>query len=224
MRTALVVGLTGGIGSGKSAICREFERLSVPIIDAYVVARDVVAQGSQGLADVVAAFGKAILAPDGTIDRGKLRQLIFEDDTRRADLEAILHPKIRDRIDDQLAAVTSPYCILCVPLLIEKGGYENVDRVLVVDCPTEIQAARVLERDHLTRKQVDAIMRTQATRELRLRLADDVIDNSAGLEALRAPVEALHAQYTALADQLNKERQSNAEHRNRSAKHSVSGG
>jgi dephospho-CoA kinase len=220
----LIVGLTGGIGSGKSAVCREFEHRSVPIIDADIVAREVVAPGSAGLAEVLAAFGRGILDPNGSVDRGKLRQLIFADDRKRDTLEAILHPKIRASIGDQLAAVESPYCILCVPLLVEKGGYKNVNRILLVDCPTEIQIHRVMDRDNLTRKQVEAIMATQATRDERLRMADDIIENSDRIEALETQVQALHAKYMAIAEQTRLERQSNAEHRDRTAKQPISGG
>lgn len=221
MSCDLVIGLTGGIGSGKSAVCREFERLLVPVVDTDVIAREVVAPGSTGLEEVVSTFGEDVLGRDGAIDRGRLRQVIFADDKKRAALEAILHPKIRERVRDQLAAVTSSYCILCVPLLVEKGGYENVDRILVVDCPTEVQMARVMDRDNLTQAQVEAIMRSQATRDQRAQLADDIVENSDRLEALRTAVEAHHVRYTAIADQLKQERQSNADPRDRSAKYPV---
>lgn len=223
MSSELVVGLTGGIGSGKSAVCREFERRTVPVVDADIVAREVVAPGTAGFTEVVTAFGQGILS-SGSIDRGKLRQLIFADDDKRANLESILHPKIRERISNQLAELDSPYCILCVPLLVEKGGYENVDRILLVDCPTEIQISRVMDRDNLTREQVEAIMRSQATRDERLRVADDVIENSDRLEALGTQVQRLHSQYTAIAEQIRQERQSNARHGDRKAKHPISGG
>jgi dephospho-CoA kinase len=195
----LVVGLTGGIGSGKSAVCREFERLGVAIIDADIVAREVVAPGTPGLAEVVTTFGKHVLGDDGTIDRTRLRSLVFADDAKRSLLEAILHPKIRDNISRQLAAVTGPYCILCIPLLVEKGGYANIGRILVVDCSVETQIQRVMKRDNLTRPQVEAIMRSQATREERLRIADDVIENSHGIERLQAPVAILHKKYLNIA-------------------------
>lgn len=198
MSSELVVGLTGGIGSGKSAVCREFERHSVPIVDADIAARQVVEPGSVGFAAVVKSFGEGILS-SGSIDRGKLRQVIFADDAKRATLEAILHPKIRERIDSQLTELDSPYCILCVPLLVEKGGYQNVDRILLVDCPTEIQIRRVMDRDDLTRGQVEAIMRSQATRDERLRVADDIIENSEAIEALGTQVQELHTKYMAIA-------------------------
>jgi len=197
----LVVGLTGGIGSGKSAVTREFEGLGVPVVDADIAAREVVLPGTPGLLEVVDAFGQDVLGPDGTLDRARLRQLVFEHDDKRKKLESILHPKIRDLIRNNLDAISAPYCILCVPLLVERGGYENVDRVLVIDCPVETQIERVMARDDLTRPQVEAIMRNQATREQRLEVADDVVQNAGDLEALKAPVAALHDKYTDLAGQ-----------------------
>ncbi|MFT4561573.1 MAG: dephospho-CoA kinase [Gammaproteobacteria bacterium] len=198
--SVFVVGLTGGIGSGKSAVCREFERLDVPIVDADIASREVVALGTTGLLAVVTAFSTDILNTEGTIDRAKLRQLIFEDESKRKKLESILHPLIRDRINSQLEEIQSPYCILCVPLLVEKRGYENLDRILVIDCPIEIQIERVMARDDLTRVQVESIMQTQASREQRLRLADDIVENAAGLDSLRGPVEALHTKYLMAAE------------------------
>lgn len=200
MSARLVVGLTGGIGSGKSAVTAEFERLGVPVVDADLVAREVVMPGSPGLREVVAAFGTDVLGADGMLDRKQLRLRVFDDDTQRKRLEAILHPKIRDRIRHKLEAITTPYCILCVPLLVERQGYENVDRILVIDCSEQLQITRVMARDDLTRSQVEAIMRTQATREQRLAMADDVIDNSRGLDALRAPIAKLHAKFTEIAE------------------------
>ncbi len=200
MSARLVVGLTGGIGSGKSAVTAEFERLGVPVVDADIVAREVVMPGSDGLTEVVQAFGTDVLGANGMLDRKKLRLRVFDDDTQRKHLESILHPKIRDRIRHKLDAITTPYCILCVPLLVERQGYENVDRILVIDCSEELQITRVMARDNLTRSQVEAIMRTQATREHRLAVADDVIDNSRDLEALRAPIAKLHEKFTDIAE------------------------
>lgn len=206
MSPALIVGLTGGIGSGKSAVCHEFEQLSVPIVDADVAAREVVASGSVGFTAVVQAFGEEILS-SGAIDRRKLRQVIFADETKRATLEGILHPRIRENIDNELAKLDSPYCILCVPLLVEKDGYQNVDRILIVDCPTEVQIRRVMERDDLTRAQVEAIMQTQATRDERLRVSDEVIENSGEFEDLEIQVQNLHAKYMAIAELTRREQQ-----------------
>lgn len=218
MSSALLVGLTGGIGSGKSAVCHEFERLGVPIVDADIVAREVVEPGSEGLRAVVEFFGEEILDSQGMLDRARLRQLVFEDDQKRVTLESILHPKIRERIREQLDAIETPYSIMCVPLLVEKRGYENIDRILVIDCPVEIQISRVMKRDNLTREQVEAIMKTQATREQRLRLADDIVENASDIESLREPVQILHTKYTTIADQLTSEPQTNAKQRYRSPK------
>ena len=224
MSSDLLVGLTGGIGSGKSAVCREFERLDVPIVDADIVSREVVEPGTDGLRAIVDLFGIEILDADGTLDRARMRQLIFEDEKKRVMLESELHPRIRDRIRDQLDAIETPYTIMCVPLLVEKHGYENIDRVLVVDCPLETQISRVMSRDSLTRQQVESIMKTQASREQRLRLADDIVENAYGIEALRDPVRTLHTKYTTITDQLKSERQTNAKHRHRSPKQPVSRG
>lgn len=224
MSSDLLVGLTGGIGSGKSAVCREFERLDVPIVDADIVSREVVEPGTDGLRAIVDLFGIEILDADGTLDRARVRQLIFEDEKKRVMLESELHPRIRDRIRDQLDAIETPYTIMCVPLLVEKHGYENIDRVLVVDCPVETQISRVMSRDSLTRQQVESIMKTQASREQRLRLADDIVENAYGIEALRDPVRTLHTKYTTITDQLKSERQTNAKHRHRSPKQPVSRG
>ena len=224
MSSDLLVGLTGGIGSGKSAVCREFERLDIPIVDADIVSREVVEPGTDGLRAIVDLFGIEILDADGTLDRARMRQLIFEDEKKRVMLESELHPRIRDRIRDQLDAIETPYAIMCVPLLVEKHGYENIDRVLVVDCPLETQISRVMSRDSLTRQQVESIMKTQASREQRLRLADDIVENATGIEALRDPVRTLHTKYTTITDQLKSERQTNAKHRHQSPKQPVSRG
>ena len=156
--------------------------------------------GPGGRRVVVEACGEGVRGADGMIDRAELRRRVFDDDTKRERLESILHPKIRDRISKKLDAVMAPYCILCVPLLVERQGYETVDRVLVIDCSEETQIARVMSRDNLTRPQVEAIMRSQATREQRLAIADDVVDNSRGLDALRAPIAALHKKFTDIAE------------------------
>jgi dephospho-CoA kinase len=222
--SVVLIGLTGGIGSGKSAVCREFERLGVPIVDADIVSREVVEPGSDGLRAVVEFFGDEILDSQGLLDRARLRQLIFDDEEKRVTLESILHPKIHDRIREQLDAIETPYSIMCVPLLVEKHGYENIDRILVVDCPVEIQILRVMKRDNLTRERVGSIMRTQATREQRLRLADDIVENASGIESLRKPVQILHDKYTTIAQQLKSEPQANAKHRDRSPKQPVSRG
>lgn len=193
-----IIGVTGGIGSGKSAVCREFEKFGITIVDADIAAREVVVPGSDGLAEIVAHFGSKVLMEDGSLDRGKLRDIVFDNEAERTNLEAILHPKIRHRIEAQLHASNSPYTLLCVPLMIERGNSYDIDRLLVIDCPEETQISRVMARDNLTKSQVLAIMATQATRQQRLDKADDVIMNDGPLEQLGDQVRALHEQYMAL--------------------------
>ena len=195
-----IIGVTGGIESGKSAVCREFEKYGVVIVDADIVAREVVLPGSAGLNEIVEHFGVDILNDSGSLDRAKLRDIVFNDDERRISLESILHPKIRQRIVERLQASTSPYTLLCVPLMIERGNGYEVDRLLVIDCPEETQIARVMDRDNLTRGQVLAIMATQATRQQRLDKADDIIMNDGTLENLSDQITILHKQYLALSD------------------------
>lgn len=199
MNGPFVIGVTGGIGSGKSTVCAEFSRLGIAVIDADQVARDVVTPGSTGLAEVVAEFGPGVLAPEGILDRAVLRRLVFAEPRRRECLESILHPLIRARTKELVAQVTSPYCVLAIPLLVEKGHYEQLNRVLVVDCPLETQISRVIARDNLTASEAEAIIRTQATREQRLAKADDVINNAADLESIKSQIERLHRVYLSLA-------------------------
>lgn len=194
-----VVGVTGGIGSGKTTICREFATLGAPVIDTDQVARDVVAPGSPGLAAVVAAFGPEVLTADGQLDRRRVRQLVFATPALREQLEAILHPLIRQETDARVQAAGFPYCLVCIPLLVERGGGNRVNRVLVIDCPTEVQIARVMARDELTAPEVAAIMRTQASREDRLAAAHDVLENTGDVSLLRPRISALHARYLQLA-------------------------
>ena len=193
------VGLTGGIGSGKTTICREFAALGAPVIDTDQVARDVVAPGSPGLAAVVAAFGPEVLTADGQLDRRRVRQLVFATPALREQLEAILHPLIRQETDARVQAAGFPYCLVCIPLLVERGGGNRVNRVLVIDCPTEVQIARVMARDELTAPEVAAIMQTQASREDRLAAAHDVLENTGDVSLLRPQISALHARYLQLA-------------------------
>ena len=195
----LVIGVTGGIGCGKSTICREFAALGAPVIDTDEVAREVVARGTPGLAAIVERFGPEVLAADGTLDRRRLRSIVFADDASRQWLEALLHPLIRARTDEHVRNAAYPYCLVCIPLLVERNGGNRVDRVLVIDCPEEIQVARVMARDKLTAPEVEAIMRTQATRAARLAVAHDVIENIGNVETIRPAIGALHRQYLDLA-------------------------
>jgi dephospho-CoA kinase len=196
------VGLTGGIASGKSVVAELFAALGAPIVDTDQVARDVVAPGEPGLAAVAKAFGRAILTPAGTLDRAALRRRVFADEKARERLEAILHPLIRARTLAALDNMDAPYVLVAVPLLVETGFAALVDRVLVVDCPREIQLARLMARDQHSRAEAEQILAAQVSRETRLAAADDVIDNGSSLAATRAQVATLHQRYLELAAEL----------------------
>ncbi len=197
---ALVIGLTGGIGSGKSAVSRMFEELTVPVVDADVVAREMVVKGSDGLREIVDAFGAQVLRDDGELDRRALRERIFADQTAKQTLESILHPKIRATLFERVSQTQGAYAILAVPLLLEsRDTYTMVDRVAVVDVTEEEQITRTMSRDDTTRDAVERIIAAQMNRADRLALADDVIDNSGSIEETRRIVLALHERYLALA-------------------------
>jgi dephospho-CoA kinase len=192
----LRVGLTGGIASGKSQVAEMFAALGVPIVDTDLLAREVVAPRTAGLRAVRAAFGPEILAPDGSLDRAKIRDVVFADSGARARLEAILHPLIRTATLARLAAIEkAPYAIVVVPLLLETDFATLVDRVLVVDCPREMQLERVMRRDALSRRRAESVVSAQLDRAARLEAADDVIDNSGTLAHTRAQVADLHSRY-----------------------------
>jgi len=194
------VGLTGGIGSGKSTVADCFAAHGVPVIDTDVIARDLTAPGGATLDAIRAVFGETVMQADGTLDRAALRRRVFADSAARRQLEAILHPRIRQRVRRTLATLTAPYALIVIPLLVETGGYRDVlDRVLVVDCPEDVRIARVMARSGLTHDEVKAILAAQAGRAERLAAADDIIVNTATLAALRAEVAALHQRYLALA-------------------------
>lgn len=197
----LRVGLTGGIGSGKTTVADLFAAHGIPVIDTDVIARQVVAPGSALLPQLSKRFGKDILAADGSLDRGRLRKRVFADKARLNELEQLLHPAIKAEVLAQTSTLNSPYCIIVVPLLLEKGWQEMVDRVLVVDCPESLQAERTLQRDTITAEEVRAIIATQTTREIRLAAADDVIHNDGDLNKLQQQVEQLHSHYLKLAQQ-----------------------
>jgi dephospho-CoA kinase len=194
------VGLTGGIGSGKSTVADCFASHGVPVIDTDVIARDLTAPEGAALAQIRAAFGDTVLRADGTLDRAALRRRVFADSAPRRQLEAILHPRIRQAVEERLATLSAPYALIVIPLLVETGGYQDLlDRVLVVDCPEDVQIARVMARSGLTHDAVKVILAAQAGRAERLAAADDVIVNTASPEALHAEVAALHHRYQALA-------------------------
>jgi dephospho-CoA kinase len=195
-----VVGLTGGIGSGKSAATTCFAALGASVVDTDLIAHALTAPGGAAIAAIRRAFGDDMLAADGSLDRSAMRALAFQRPEARRQLEAILHPMIRAESARQCVEAHGPYVILAVPLLIESGDYRaRCDRICVVDCPEALQVTRVRQRNALPEAQIRSIMAAQASREQRLAAADDVIDNSGTLEALEVQVERLHARYLAAA-------------------------
>ncbi|MCJ7839244.1 MAG: dephospho-CoA kinase [Burkholderiales bacterium] len=195
-----IVGLTGGIGSGKSTVAQLFEGLGIAVVDTDAIAHSLTAPGGTAIEPIRAAFGTDYITEAGALARPRMRDLVFADAEKKRQLEAILHPLIRARSTELVQAALSPYVILAVPLLIESGNYaKRCQRILVVDCPEELQLERVMARNAIAAAQVRAIMATQVSREARLASADDVIDNSRDLEHLRHEVEALHLRYLQFA-------------------------
>ncbi|SIT44454.1 dephospho-CoA kinase [Paraburkholderia ribeironis] len=196
-----VVGLTGGIGSGKSTVANLFAAHGVPLVDTDLIAHRITAPHGLAMASIAAEFGAAFVAADGSLNRARMRELVFSDDSARRRLEAITHPLIRAETEREQREAQGPYVIVVVPLLVESGTWKNrVNRVLAVDCSVETQISRVMSRNGFSRAQVLAIIARQATREARLAAADDVIDNdNAPLDALEAQVDAQHRAYLSLA-------------------------
>jgi dephospho-CoA kinase len=195
----LVVALTGGVAAGKSAVTRRFEALGVPVHDADVAAREVIAPGSEGLAEVVSAFGADVLDDRGQLDRPSMRRRVFADPAARRRLEAIIHPRVRAWLRERALTDSKPYCLLAIPLLAENiAEYRWVDRVLVVDVPESVQLARLIARDGVDETLARRMIEQQASRADRLALADDVIDNRGDESALDQAVAELHRRYLAL--------------------------
>ncbi|MBB1614917.1 dephospho-CoA kinase [Pseudomonas protegens] len=198
INTPWTLGLTGGIGSGKSAAAQHFIDLGVHVIDADHAARWVVEPGRPALEQIARHFGQGVLQADGQLDRAALRKLIFEVPEQRRWLEALLHPLIAEEIVSHLARAESPYAILVSPLLIESGQSRMTQRILVIDVPQQLQIERTLQRDQISEQQVQAILQAQASREERLRHADDVLVNDRDHAWLRSEVERLHHFYLTL--------------------------
>ncbi|HGU6621264.1 TPA: dephospho-CoA kinase [Citrobacter amalonaticus] len=196
------VALTGGIGSGKSTVANAFSDLGIQIIDADIIARQVVEPGKPALDAIAAHFGPELIAADGTLHRRLLRERIFADPQEKAWLSALLHPLIQQETQRQLQQATSAYVLWVVPLLVENGLYRQANRVLVVDVTPETQLARTMQRDDVTRAHVEQILAAQATREARLAVADDVIDNNGAPDSIMSDVARLHARYLQLASQF----------------------
>lgn len=194
--SSFIVGLTGGIGSGKSTVADLFVEQGAALVDTDAIAHELTASGGDAIPALSDAFGRQILAGDGSLDRSAMRHLVFSDPGARTRLEGILHPLIRRISAERCQAATGPYVILAVPLLVETGSYrERCQRIVVVDCPETLQIERVMARSSLTANEVRAIMATQATRTQRLAIADDVIINDKTHENLRNQVIQLHNNY-----------------------------
>jgi len=203
--SGFIVGLTGGIGSGKSTVADLFVALGAALVDTDVIARQLTEPGGLAMPQIVAAFGPDIAGADGALDRAVMRRMVFSDPAVRARLEAILHPLIRQIAAERCAQTLTPYVILAVPLLVESGKYrERCDRIVAVDCPETVQISRVVARNGLSENEVRGILSAQATREQRLAVADDVIDNSGGLANLYPRVTELHQKYLVLSSEKAK--------------------
>ncbi len=199
-----IVGLTGGIGCGKTTVSQFFTALGVESVDADIVAREVVQQGSDALTKITERFGPSILLADGSLDRRQLRSIIFHNETEKHWLNRLLHPLIRQQLIAQLQQCQSPYALLIAPLLLENNLTTLVNRVLVIDVPESIQLQRSMQRDNADAEQIKAIMNSQISRQARLAQANDVIDNSSNnLDSVKEQVEKLHQYYLSLAQQDN---------------------
>lgn len=198
---AYTVALTGGIGSGKSTVADAFSHLGINVIDADILARQVVEPGTPALDAIVEHFGPQTLTPHGALNRRVLRERIFANPDEKAWLNALLHPLIQRETQQQMAQATSPYVLWVVPLLVENNLASRADRVLVVDVTRDTQILRTMQRDQVSREHAEHILAAQATREQRLAVADDVIDNNGTPEAIASDVARLHARYLELAAQ-----------------------
>lgn len=200
-QVTMIVGLTGGVASGKSAVADLFADLGVPVLDTDMISREIVVAGSKGLAQIRKRFGDSIINNDGTLDRPTLRQLVFADPAAREDLEAITHPLIAAELTRQSDLASGPYQIHVIPLLVETGMQDRMDRVLLVDCPLELQLARLESRDQISRSAAKLIIDAQTDRRARLAIADDVLINDAQRDELPGLVSKLHDYYQQLAKQ-----------------------
>ncbi|CQH05677.1 TPA: dephospho-CoA kinase [Yersinia enterocolitica] len=194
-----IVALTGGIGSGKSTVANAFANLGVPLVDADIIARQVVEPGMPALMEIASRYGETILHTDGTLNRAALRKKIFSGPQEKAWLNSLLHPLIQQETQSQLANIDEPYVLWVVPLLVENGLHHRANRVLVVDVAPEIQLARTMARDGITRQQAEDILASQVSRQQRLACADDIIDNSGDPIVIAPQVTLLHQQYLKLA-------------------------
>lgn len=194
----LTIGLTGGIGSGKTTVAELFKLLGITVVDADEAARKVTIAEEPALDDIAQHFGETILNEDGTLDRKRLRSIIFKQPKERLWLENLLHPLIRDEMQKQVRLAQSPYCVVVIPLLTETQPHPLADRILVIDCSREMQIQRTRLRDEMTREEIEAILDTQANHHQRLAAADDIIINETDIDHLKEAVQYLHEKYLAL--------------------------
>ena len=194
-KVMLVIGLTGGIGSGKSTVTQLFEKRNVPVIDTDIIARQLVKSGQPALKEIVKIFGKNIIQGDGQLDRRALAKITFKNEHARKKLENILHPEIQKAMLAQISKLSAPYVIAVIPLLLEAKQTALVDHTLVVDCPEETQIKRVKQRDNRDEQQIKEIIASQVSRQIRLAAADDVIENEADISELDAKIEELHQKF-----------------------------
>lgn len=198
----LCIGLTGGIGSGKSTVANFFAEHGIAVIDADVIARQITEPDTPALETIVDHFDTEVLNPDGSLNRKQLRHIVFNDEAERVWLESLLHPLIRQQMTEGVSSAASPYCIAVIPLLAKAKGIDYIDRVLVVDTPEELQIQRARERDHASEAHIQAIIDSQSDREAKLLMADDVIINDSSLESLKEKVDKLHHEYLGLVNRL----------------------
>jgi len=200
----LKIGLTGGIGCGKSTVARIFEQLKTPVIDADEIAHQLVAIGQPALAQIQQDFGTVVFKPDGSLDRKKLSEIVFSDPEQKQKLESILHPLVYRSIQAKIKQLNTPYCIICIPLIFETNMTQLVDRILVVDCSFETQIERVQKRDNMTIERIQSIINSQVSRAFRKAHANDLIDNSETDDRLAEAVKKLHNLYLSLSNYQDK--------------------
>ncbi len=201
MSVVLRIALTGGIGSGKSTVASIFQEIGAPVIDSDVISRNIVKPGKPCFKTIINEFGADLLTNEGILDRCKLRNIIFNDENAKKKLEGILHPVIYQEIKEQISTVDFPYCLIVVPLLIETQAMDHFDRILLVDIPEHLQIKRAVDRDKISSKIVEKIIKTQASRKQRLIYANDTIDNNVNIEELDKTVHRLHDKYLKLSGQ-----------------------
>jgi len=199
MPCPLRIGLTGGVGSGKSEAARQFAQLGAAVIDTDVIARRLVEPGQPALAEIARTFGADALDATGRLNRNWMRQQVFADPARRRQLETILHPRIRTQALLDAEQANAPYCLLVIPLLVETGDDYPLDRILLIDCPEDLQRRRIRARDAIAEPEIDAVLASQASRAQRQVIADDIIVNDTDLQTLTVAVQRLHRQYLELA-------------------------